>query len=224
MMPPWRGLGGGSGGRKPKDGGPDGGSGGPGDRGPGSKRPIQRAGMGLLYLAIGRREGFEDFGNSADAYLASLAPLLAFDLVSNAIMAASGAIHAAALIFLVTLCVILAPAVISHPLCRRWGVQENWPRYANIINWAVMLEFVLLGLAGALARLLVAGGAPQATVENGLRLAMVGYALWFHWFVARGALGISRWRTFGLLLACGAANVLVLAALLLMVGAKMKIG
>jgi hypothetical protein len=203
MIPPWRAKRGSDGQGKPPN------------RGPGSNRPIRRAGLGLLYLAIGRREGFEDFGNTSDAYLASLAPLVAFDLVSNAVLAVSGSVHAAALIFLSTLCVMLAPAVVSHPICRRWGATEHWARYANILNWAQMLVFLLLAVAGAVAKLAVEAGAPLPAVENGLRLVTLCYVLWFQWFIARGALSLSRWRTVLLLLACGFANLLLLAALLL---------
>ena len=194
--------------RGPKDRGPK-------DRGPGSNRPMRRAGLGLLYLAIGRRQGFDDFGNDADAYLASLAPLVAFDLVSNVLLAAAGNVHAAALIFLSTLCVMLAPAVVSHPICRRWGVAGVWPRYANILNWGQMLVFLVLAFASTIARLLIQTGAPPAIVENALRLGTACYVLWFQWFVARGALQLPRWKTFLLLLAMGFINLLLLGALLL---------
>jgi hypothetical protein len=201
MMPPWGSKGGPSP-RKPKG------------RGPGNS-PMRRAGLGVLYLAIGRREGFADFGNTVDAYLSSLAPLVAFDLVSNALLAASGKLHVAALVFLVTLCVMLAPAVVSHPICRRWSAAEFWPRYANILNWAQMLMFLVLGLAGILARIGVALGAPATAVEKSLQLTTVCYAVWFQWFVARGVLNIARWRTVLLLMAYAAVNLLIVSALFL---------
>jgi hypothetical protein len=203
MMPPW-GRKNGSTPRKPKRGG-----GGPGNS------PMRRAGLGVLYLAIGRREGFEDFGNTVDGYLSSLAPLVAFDLVSNALLAASGKLHMAALVFLLTLCVLLAPAVVSHPICRRWGAAEFWPRYANILNWAQMLMFLVLGLAGLVARIGVEAGAPAALVENGVQLAVLCYAVWFQWFVARGVLRMARWRTVLLLMAYASVNILLAAAFLL---------
>jgi hypothetical protein len=173
----------------------------PADRGPGSGRPIRRAGLGLLYLAIGRREGFEDFGNTTDAYLASLAPLVAFALVSSVLAAASGAVHVAVLGFLVLLCSWLGPAVISHPLVRRWGRAGQWPRYANILNWAQMLMFLIFSAASALARVAVAGGVPAKAAVVATLLGVSVYALWFQWFVARGVVGVSRWRTVLLLAA-----------------------
>jgi hypothetical protein len=176
---------------------------------------MRRAGLGILYLAIGRRQGFDDFGNTVDAYLSSLAPLVAFDLVSNALLAASGKLHVAALVFLVTLCVMLAPAAVSHPICRWWGAAEYWPRYANILNWAQMLMFLVLGIAGVIARLSVEAGAPAVVAEKGLQLGTLCYAVWFQWFVARGVLQMARWRTALLLLAYAAVNILIVAALLL---------
>ena len=176
---------------------------------------MRRAGFGILLLAIGRREGFDDFANSVDGYLSSLAPLIAFDLVSNALLAASGKFHVAALIFLVTLCVMLAPAAVSHPICRRWGAAEYWPRYVNILNWAQMLMFLVLGVAGVIARVGIGVGAPAMAVEKGLQLATLCYAVWFQWFVARGVLRMARWRSVLLLLAYGLVNLLIVLALLL---------
>ena len=204
-MPPWSGKGGSSP-RSPKRGS---------GRGPGDQNPIRRAGLGVLYLAVGRPQGFKDFGNSVDSYLSSLAPLVAFDLVSNALLAVSGKVHVAALVFLVTLCVMLAPAVVSNPMCRRWGAAEYWPRYVNILNWAQMLMFLVLGVAGVIARVGIGAGAPAVALEKGLQLATVCYAVWFQWFVARGVLRMARWRTVLLLMAYALVNILIVAALLL---------
>jgi hypothetical protein len=172
----------------------------PADRRPGNRPPAHRSGLGLLYLAIGRREGFADFGDTTEAYLASLAPLIAFDLVTAVLAAASGRVHTAILRFLILLCLWLGPAVISHPLCRRWGRAEAWSRYVNILNWAQMLIFVVRAMMTFLAALLVSAGAPAQPVQAVTALAVFGYALWFQWFVARGTIAVSRWRTVLLLL------------------------
>ena len=101
---------------------------------------------------MGRREGLEDFGNTPDAYLASLAPLIAFALVSCVLAAAAGHVRMAAQVFLMLICSWLAPAVISHPIARVWGRAEAWPRYANIVNWSQMLMFLVLSMASAIAK------------------------------------------------------------------------
>jgi hypothetical protein len=172
----------------------------PAERRPGGRPPIHRSGLGLLYLAIGKREGFAEFGDTTEAYLASLAPLIAFDLVTAVLTAAAGRVHGAILGFLVRLCTWLGPAVIAHPLCRRWGRAEAWSRYANILNWAVMLLFVVQSLVIFLAALAVSAGAPEQPVQAVAALGLFSYMLWFQWFVARGAVAVSRWRTVLLLL------------------------
>ena len=60
----------------------------------------QRAARDLL-IGRGRREGLAEFGSSRDAFLASLAPLLAFPLVGAALMMAGGQSRGAAASLLV---------------------------------------------------------------------------------------------------------------------------
>ncbi len=150
------------------------------------KRPsgddTRRSGLGLLLIAVGQRRGFAYFGKTHDAYLTSLAPLVALVLVSTGLMAVQGEVRTAASFGLFSICNLLAPAVISHPLCRRWGCADRWPLYANILNWVQFLFLIVGSLLLALAR-----GAAGAGL-------LVIYVLWVQWFVARGALGLSRWR------------------------------
>jgi hypothetical protein len=194
----------------------------PADRRPGSRPPVHRSGLGLLYLAIGRREGFADFGDTTEAYLASLAPLIAFDLVNAVLAALAGRVHTAILKFLILLCMWLGPAVISHPLCRRWGRVEAWSRYVNILNWAVMLMYVVNALAIFIAALLISAGAPAPAVQAVMTLAMVAYGLWFQWFVARGTVAVSRWRTVLLLLSTVFGTALMIAVPLAATGASLE--
>ena len=193
----------------------------PRNRGPGSQPPMRRTGLGLLLIAIFRKEGLEDFGNTPDAYLASLAPLIAYALVSCVLSAADGHIENAAQVFLMMVCSWLAPAVISHPIARVWGRGDAWPRYANIVNWSQMLMFLVLSAALAIAKLAVTAGLPQNPVLLFCGIAVVVYAICFHWFVARGTLALSRWRTVALLLSVVIGNYLVVAVPLLSTGAKL---
>ncbi len=192
----------------------------PRNRGPGSQPPMRRTGLGLLLIAVGRREGLEDFGNTPDAYLASLAPLIAFALVSCVLAAAAGHVRMAAQVFLMLICSWLAPAVISHPIARVWGRAETWPRYANIVNWSQMLMFLVLSIASAIAKVAVTAGLPQNAVLLAGGLSVLAYAIWFHWFVARGTLQLSRWRTLLLLLAVAIGTNLVVSVPLLSTGSK----
>jgi hypothetical protein len=153
------------------------------------KRPsgdaTRRSGLGLLLIAVGQRRGFAYFGKTTDAYLASLAPLVALVLVKIGLMVVQGEVRAGATLGLLLICNLLAPAVISDALCGRWGCRDRWPHYANILNWAQFLYLIV-------APLLLPLGAAGA--------GLLGiYALWMQWFVARNALGLSRARAAWLL-------------------------
>lgn len=171
-------------------------------------RPSRRSGFGLLLLAIGRTEGFLHFGTDTDSFLGSLAPLVAFALVSAGLVALSGRVLGAAELFLVWLIGLLAPAVIAEPFCARWQRQAYWPLYANIQNWSKLLFLMALPLAVGLTE-----AVPESSAI--VALAVLAYSLWFQYFVARGALRLSRVRALLLLLATQlGTNLLVLLPLL----------
>jgi hypothetical protein len=171
-------------------------------------RAPRRPGLGLILLAVGRAEGFTHFGTDTDAFLASLAPLVAFALVIGGLVALSGRVLFGPELFLLWLVGILAPAVIAHPLCVRWQRQAYWPLYANILNWSKLLFLMVAPLAIGLAASVPAAGAVVA-------LALFAYGFWFQWFVARGALRLSRVKALLLLLATQlGTNLLVLLPLL----------
>jgi hypothetical protein len=173
----------------------------------GSREP-RRSGLGLILLAVGRADGFTHFGTDTDAFLASLAPLVAFALVIGGLVALSGHVLLGAELFLLWLTGILAPAVIAHPLCVRWQRHAYWPLYANILNWSKLLFLMVAPIAFGLAASAPAAGAVMA-------LALFAYGFWFHWFVARGALRLSPVRALLLLLATQlGTNLLVLLPLL----------
>jgi hypothetical protein len=156
--------------------------------------PVRRSGLGLLLLAVGRKSGFACFGTDHDAYLSSLAPLVAFTLVSGGLLALKTP-RGAATLFLLSMCQLLAPPVIAHPLCRRWDRLDRWALYANILNWAPYLFFIVLALVMLVARVAVQSGMPADPAAGLALLFLLSYMMWFQWFVARGALAISRSRT-----------------------------
>lgn len=151
--------------------------------------------LGIARVARGRREGLQQFGATEDAFLASLAPLIAFPLVNAGLALAGGEGWGAAGGFLQALCVVLAPPVLSQVLAQAWGHGGAWLHYATAFNWcqwavpalAVTLLVVLSGLVGA--------GLPESTAEVALVAVLGAYAIWLHWFVTRHALGLGRWRT-----------------------------
>jgi hypothetical protein len=137
---------------------------------------------GIMRLARGRADGLLHFGATREAFLVSLAPLVAFPLVGGALMLLGGAgLHALSYL-LATMCALLGPPVLSFEVARLWGREAAWLRYATAFNWCqwvpmfASLLLMLLGILGA------------------LWFALVGYALWLHWFVARHGLGLSGLR------------------------------
>ena len=75
--------------------------------------PLASIVLGIVRLARGRADGIRQFGATRDAFLASLAPLIAFPLVGGALMLLGGGGLGALSDLLATLCALLAPPVLS---------------------------------------------------------------------------------------------------------------
>ncbi len=150
--------------------------------------------IGAAQLAFGRGEGMERFGQTAQAFLASLAPLLAFPLVGAGVLLFSGKPVVAMLAFLLTLVAQLAPAVLSHALAARWGREARWMRYATAFNWCQWalpaVAFVLLVVSQAA----IGGGMAEEAAGRLVVLGLAAYGLWLHWTVARHGLDLPRGR------------------------------
>lgn len=155
---------------------------------------------GVLLLCRGKAAGLADIGAGPDAFLSSLAPMIAFPLVGCGLMASQGRVLDGATDFLASLVAILAPPVLSQALATRWGHGAGWYRFATAFNWCQWVLPVL----GALM-VLVAGGVVQAGMPlkaaillfSGLLLA---YAFWLHWFLAWHGLGFGRGRALAFVL------------------------
>ncbi len=150
--------------------------------------------VGILRVARGRADGVACFGATAQAFLASLAPLIAFPLVGAGITAFTEGPRRALSGLAMTLCALLTPAVLSFELARLWHRPEKWMRFATAFNWC---EWTLPALAClVMAPLSLAIGA--GLDANAASLVLVGclglYGLWLHWFLARKALALSGFR------------------------------
>jgi hypothetical protein len=154
---------------------------------------IGRSIYGLSLLAVGRTRGFSYFETDTSAYMASLAPWLALAFVSSGLHALV-APHVAADIFLLYLCVLLGPPVIAHFLSTRWGRQDRWALYANILNWVPLSTFVVFTALSAVTAASIQAGAPADAIAELALIVFFFYSLWLQWFVARGALAVSRGR------------------------------
>jgi hypothetical protein len=166
--------------------------------------------LGIFRVATGRPDGLAQFGDTPEAFLGSLAPLVAFPLVGTLQMLSQGGGVAALSDLLATVCALLAPPVLSHELARRWGRAASWTRFAVAFNWCQwaipILAVGLVVLAGMLLTLGVPDEAGVLLVVAGL----AGYGLWLHWFLARHGLGLGVGRAVLLVLGVNLATILLL--------------
>ena len=186
----------------------------PAPRGSG-RRPSILVGVGRLVR--GRADGLRHFGNTGQAFLASLAPLIAFPLVGSILMVIGGGAGMPALSnLLATFCALLAPPVLSWWFARRWGREEQWPRFATAFNWCQWGIAAVAALLLLLLGLLMAGGLPNRLAGLVFVFTLVGYGLWLHWFVARHGLALSGGRAALLVLGVnlGTAALVTLPSLL----------
>ena len=173
--------------------------------------------IGILRLATGRHDGAARFTGTAQAYLSSLSPLLAFLLVGTVLRLLQEAAVPVMRDVLAAVIALLAPAVLSHAIAAAWKREDGWLRYAVAYNWcqwallpALLLILVGLGVA-------VATGMGHATAGNTALLLLAGYALWLHWVVSRATLGLPAGRAalFVLLVNCGTAALVFGPAVLM---------
>jgi hypothetical protein len=171
--------------------------------------------LGIARIARGRADGMQQFGATRDAFLASLAPLVAFPLVGGALMLLDGEGLAALSDLLATLCALIAPLVLSFEVARLWRRQQSWLRFATAFNWCQWVIPVVGSLLLLAFGTLAAFGLPRAAARSGVVLALVAYGLWLHWFLARHGLGLSRFRALLLVFTVN------LATAILVVGPRM---
>src|ERR1700722_16766409 len=148
----------------------------------------------IITVAPGRPDGLEQFAGTSQAFLASLAPLIAFPLVGTFLMLLKGNGTPALADLLATIAILLAPPVLSFELARLWVRQDRWLRFATAFNWCQWLLPLLASvLLMGLGMLLQAGLSENAAAAM-LVFALGGYALWLHWFLARHGLALSPFR------------------------------
>jgi len=174
--------------------------------------------LGVIRLARGRADGIRQFSATRDAFLASLAPLIAFPLVGGALMLLGGGGLTALSDLLATLCALVAPPVLSFEVARLWGRQDAWLRFATAFNWCQwiipVIGFVLLMVLAILATL----GLPRTIARAGFVLGLISYGLWLPWFLARHGLGLSRVQAGLLVFGVNFATVLLVLGPRVLVG------
>lgn len=154
--------------------------------------------LGMARLARGRVDGLAQFGDTPQAFLGSLAPLLAFPIVGAALLLTTdGPVRALVTLF-ATVVAQLAPAVLSHALARAWGREPQWLRYATAFNWCQWaLPFAAMALLIVLQFALQLG-LPEDAADQMLIVGLAAYGLWLNWLLARHGLNLSSGRAAGL--------------------------
>ena len=170
---------------------------------------------GILLVARFRAAGFDRLGDTRQAFLTSLAPLLAFPLAGLALSVLGGG-KGAFSDFLMTVAAVLAPPVISHMLAASWGREALWPRFATAFNWcqwaiplAAVLVFTGFGIAWR-------AGVPVHVAAILALFVLAAYGLALHFFLARRGLGLPPGKSILLVLAVnlGTAAVILVPRLL----------
>ena len=175
--------------------------------------------IGAALLARGRAEGMARFGSTPQAFLASLAPMIALPLVGCIILLLSGNGLLGVSALLVTVVAQLAPPVLSHALAAQWGRADLWLRYATAFNWC---QWAIPVVALALMVVLQAGlsfGLGENAAVRLLGVGLAAYGLWLHWLLARHGLALPGGRAAALVALVNIGTI----ALLLVPGVVMRV-
>lgn len=168
--------------------------------------------FGIIRVATGRADGLAQFGDTKEAFLASLAPLVAFPLVGTLLMLGEGEGFAALADLLATFCALLAPAVLSYEVARYWGRAAAWTRFAVAFNWCQWAIPVLAVFLTVVAGVFLALGVPNQACVVLVVVGLGSYGLWLHWFLARRGLGLGAGRAVLLVIGVNLATVLLVLA------------
>ena len=186
--------------------------------GPGGSERGGHLVLGILQLALLRAEGMRQFGDSAQSFLTSLAPLLAFPLMGAVLDLLSGAGPEDLAALLGGLVALLAPPVLSEAMAGLFGRRQEWLRYATAFNWSRWAMLLAVGAALTLMGMLATIGLPERAAVALALVAVVSYSIVLDWFVARVGLRLTPWRA--------AAVVIVVnsGAALLTLGPRLLVG
>jgi hypothetical protein len=157
--------------------------------------------LGIIQLALLRAEGMQQFGDSRQSFLNSLAPLVAFPLVGGllGLLSGTGVDELSAL--LGALVALLAPPVLSEAMARLFGRRQEWLRYATAFNWSRWAMLLALGAALVMMGVLTAAGLGERAAATVGLAAVAVYSVVLDWFVARVGLRLAWWQAAVLVIA-----------------------
>jgi hypothetical protein len=150
--------------------------------------------IGIWRIARGRSDGLGYFGSSPQSFLSSLAPLVAFPLVGAVLAMFTEGPNEALTGLAVTLCALLTPAVVSYELARVWNRTDAWVRFATAFNWCEWILPLLACLVMVPLSVAISMGMTESAASLILVSCLGIYGLWLHWFLARNALALSKFR------------------------------
>lgn len=150
--------------------------------------------LGVARIARGRKDGVDCFSSSPQAFLSSLAPWVAFPLVSAVLGMFTEGLRWALTGLAITVCALLMPAVVSYELARLWRRTEAWARFATAFNCCQWLLVILACLLMVPLSVAISAGMSETAASLALVSCLGLYGLWLHWFLARNALGLSGFR------------------------------
>jgi hypothetical protein len=164
------------------------------------RRPPGGILTGMFRIARGRADGLACFGGSAQSYLSSLAPLIAFPLVGATLAMFTEGPRLALTDLAMTLCAILTPAVLSYELARLWKREGAWFRFATAFNWCEWTLPIVACVLMVPLSMAIGIGLDETSASLLLVSILALYGLWMHWFLARKALDLSALRAVVLVL------------------------
>ena len=171
--------------------------------------PFGKVLLGILLVARGRAEGLRQFGDTPQAVLAALTPLMAFLLVGVVLAVIGGNREAVTDVAGVSVG-LLGPLVLSFEVARRWDRAKQWRRFATAFCWCQWAApLVLAVVLVVMAILMAAGFSGDAAAGTGVAF-LFGYGLWLNWFLARHALELSRWRAAAIVVIVNVLTVLLI--------------
>ncbi|MDD2704863.1 MAG: hypothetical protein PHU07_05970 [Acidocella sp.] len=145
-------------------------------------------------MAKGKRPGIIEFGNTKEAFYASLAPLIAFPLVGSGTTALHGDWQLAIVSFLSRLCAVLVLPLVTFEVARILGREKLWLRAATALNWSFWIMLPVFIIAALLFSIMAQAGMTQVAAF-GVSFSLAGlYLLWNRWFILRTGLGLGIWQ------------------------------
>jgi hypothetical protein len=148
---------------------------------------------GLLRLARGDASGMREFGNTTEEFSASIAPLLAFPLVSAALFGLTGHWILAALMLMSRVCGVLLQPVITEFVARRSASSATWLVTSTALNWSIWLLIPLTLTGGLIASGLISLGIDNRTAVAWSLCASYIYLLAVQSLIVRFGLRLT-WR------------------------------